>query len=190
MKLIVGLGNPGNDYEQTRHNVGYMVIDRLAEMLEAEDFNEDKSKSQTTTANYNDEKLILAKPTTYMNLSGEAVSKIINFYKISPENVWVIYDDIDLPLGQIRIRKEGGPGTHKGMKSIIDHIGNNFPRFRVGIESRGESAPSQQDISSFVLSPFTKKEEPIVEEAVKKAAEAVKTALEEGLESAMNKFNS
>ena len=189
MKLIVGLGNPGPKYENTRHNVGYLVLDKLSEIIDAEESKSGKFDALISSANTNDDKTILAKPTTYINLSGRAVQQLTQFYKISPEDVWIIYDDIDLPIGQIRIRKKGGPGTHNGMKSIVDHIGQNFPRFRVGIESRGESAPEQQDISSFVLSPFTKEEEETAQEAIEKAANAVKYALDHGLEEAMNKFN-
>lgn len=124
-----------------------------------------------------------------MNLSGEAVQSISQFYKIEPRNIWVVYDDIDLLLGQIRIRKDGSPGTHNGMKSIVQYIGQNFPRIRMGIESRGETAPAQQDTSSFVLSPFMKEEQNTIKEAIQKAVNAFRTILEEGIEEAMNQYN-
>ena len=191
MKLIVGLGNPGPKYENTRHNAGYMIIDIFAKQLNADEFKpEKKFNSLLSTVEHNDEKILLAKPTTFMNLSGQSVLAISQFYKIDPSNIWVIYDDVDLPLGQIRIRKDGGPGTHNGMESIITNIGQNFPRFRFGIESRGVTSPEQQDISSFVLSPFTNEELEIVKKTLKKAAEALKTVLEEGIIEAMNKYNS
>jgi len=191
MKLIVGLGNPGKEHKTSRHNTGWMVIDALVHELKFEELkNEDKFKAKVSSGTVNNEKIILAKPVTYMNLSGEAVSALMNFYKIPPEDVWIIYDDLDLPLGQLRIRKEGGPGTHNGMKSVIEHMGvQNFPRFRVGIESRGETAPEQQDTSSFVLTSFTKDETPVAIEGMRKAVSAVILGLKEDLETAMNQFN-
>ena len=125
-----------------------------------------------------------------MNLSGEAVAALMNFYKIPQEDLWIIYDDLDLPLGQLRIRKEGSAGTHNGMKSIIESIGKtDFPRFRVGIESRGETAPSQQDTSSFVLDSFNKQELKPALEGMRKAVAAVILALQKDLETAMNQYN-
>lgn len=191
MKLIVGLGNPGKEHKTSRHNTGWMVIDALVHELKFDELKkEDKFKAKVSSGTVNKEKIILAKPVTFMNLSGEAVSALMNFYKIAPEDVWVIYDDLDLPLGQLRIRKEGGPGTHNGMKSVIDQMGDqNFPRFRVGIESRGETAPSQQDTSSFVLAPFTKEETPTALVGMRKAVSAVILGLSADLETAMNQFN-
>lgn len=188
--LIVGLGNPGSQYEKSRHNVGFMALDLLADELKAHPFkSEKKFRADVATADFHGNKVILAKPTTFMNLSGESIMEISQFYKIDSRNIYIIYDDIDLPLGQVRIRKEGGPGTHNGMKSIVQYIGNQFPRIRVGIESRGETAPQQQDLSSFVLAPFLKKEESTLKSSLRKTVEAVKTVLDEGLDSAMNSFN-
>ncbi|HLG26043.1 MAG TPA: aminoacyl-tRNA hydrolase [Candidatus Gracilibacteria bacterium] len=198
MKLIVGLGNPGKEYKTTRHNVGWMVVDALVHDLQFEDLKkEEKFSAKLSAGEIGGEKIILAKPTTFMNLSGEAVSALKNFYKIEPEDIWVIYDDLDLPLGQLRIRKDGGPGTHNGMKSVIESVGSkDFPRFRIGIESRGgalslkgEPSPKQQDTTSFVLSKFSEEETPLALEGMRKAINAVKCALEEGVEVAMNKFN-
>lgn len=184
MKLIIGLGNPGPKYENTRHNAGYMILNALAQELTAQEFKtEKKFKADITTVTFNEEKLILAKPTTFMNLSGEAAQLLMQFYKIKPEDLWVVYDDLDLPLGQIRIRKEGGPGTHNGMKSLIQQIGQNFARFRIGIESRGATAPEKQDTSSFVLAPFMQEEQETAAEMVQKGVKAIKTALEEGITS-------
>lgn len=190
MILIVGLGNPGPQYQKTRHNAGYMVLDELAAELKILQFKpESKFKAEIASADIHGGKILLAKPITFMNLSGQAVQSLMQFYKIDPENLWVIYDDLDLPLGQIRIRREGSPGTHNGMKSVVQYIGKDFPRFRVGIESRGASAPHRQDTSSFVLSAFGKEEGKEAEKAIKKAAEAIMTALKEGLTEAMNQYN-
>lgn len=190
MKLIIGLGNPGPEYAATRHNAGYMVVDKLARQLNAGAFTlEKKFQAEVTSVHTDGDKIILAKPTTFMNRSGEAVQALMQFYKIDPADTWIIYDDLDLPLGQIRIREEGGAGTHNGMKSITEYIGQDFPRIRVGIESRGASAPEQQDTSSFVLSPFRKEEKEQATEAIRKGAEALKAALQQGLKEAMNQYN-
>lgn len=165
MKIIVGLGNIGEKYENTRHNVGFMLIDEfikeIKKISEKEISLEEtpKFKAEICKTSYENEYVLLVKPTTFMNLSGEAVSKILNFYKTPPENLLVIYDDIDLPLGKIRVRDKGSAGTHNGIKSVIQQLGTeNFTRIRIGIESRGLSSPKQQDISDFVLSKFKKEE--------------------------------
>jgi PTH1 family peptidyl-tRNA hydrolase len=178
MKIIVGLGNIGKEYENTRHNCGFMAIDAFAKELKV-DFEEDgKFKALTCKSSYNDEKILLVKPTTYMNLSGQSVSKILNFYKEPLENLVVIYDDIDLPLGKIRVRSEGSAGTHNGMKSIIQEVGaQNFTRIRIGTESRGEIAPKQQDLTSFVLSPFSAEERPILKKSIEEALKELKKFL-------------
>ena len=177
MKIIVGLGNIGEKYENTRHNVGFMFIDeiikevgkKLGKEISIEE--NTKFKAETCKFSYEEKDFLLVKPTTFMNLSGESISKILNFYKETPENLFVIYDDIDLPLGKIRIRNTGSAGTHNGMKSVIQHVGTeDFVRIRIGIESRGISSPKQQDISDFVLSRF--KEEELSE---------IKKAIEEGI---------
>jgi peptidyl-tRNA hydrolase, PTH1 family len=191
MKLIVGLGNPGKDYEKSRHNTGWRVIDELVKELKFDEpKKENKFKAFVSNGLFNDEKIILAKPVTFMNLSGEAVAALVHFYKVQPDDLWVIYDDLDLPLGQIRIRKEGGPGTHNGMKSVIECAGlNNFPRFRVGIESRGVTAHEQQDTADFVIAPFLKEEAKTAAIALKKTVKAILTALEKSLDLAMNEYN-
>lgn len=191
MKLIVGLGNPGEKYEGTRHNIGFAIVDALRKDLEFEKFNEDKKfSSLISTGHFNEQKISIVKPQTFMNLSGTAVQNIMEFYKISPEDLWVVYDDIDLSLGQIRIRTVGSPGTHNGMKNIIGLLGTDkFPRLRIGIESRGESAPEKQDTSSFVLSKFLPTEQENLEKTIKTAINALKLALTEDAETAMNQFN-
>lgn len=191
MKLIVGLGNPGKEYEDTRHNVGFMCVDFLREHLQFEDFKlQKKFKALVCEGSLNEEKLILAKPQTFMNLSGEAVQSLVNFYHCNPQDLWVIYDDVDLKLGEIRIRQEGSLGTHNGMKSVVSLLGfSNFPRIRIGIESRGESAPGKQDISSFVLHPFSKEEGHLVQESVQKASDALVLALDKGVSRASEQYN-
>lgn len=192
MKLIVGLGNPGKEYEHSRHNAGFMVVSELHKSLGATDWKTDKKfKAQIAEAMLNGEKVLMALPQTLMNLSGESVAPIAVFYKIEPENILVVFDELDVPFGQIRLRKSGGPGTHNGMKSIVEKLGSkDFPRLRFGIESRGLTAPEQQDTSSYVLSPFTKEEQTTLKQTLKIATQAIETFLKEGTESAMNKFNS
>lgn len=192
MKLIVGLGNPGKEYEKSRHNVGFMVLDELANELQASAFRfEEKFKAEIASASLKDQKLLLVKPQTFMNLSGEAVLKISQFYKIAPDNILIIYDDIDLPLGQIRIRKSGSAGTHNGMKSVVEKLGTqHIPRLRIGVESRGQTAPKQQETVSFVLERFLKSEQPLVSEAIEKSVESIKCILENGVVEAMNRYNS
>ncbi len=193
--LIVGLGNVGEEYENTRHNAGFIVVDELAKEWNAPDWKgQKKFKAFTTETIFNNQKIILAKPTTFMNLSGEALTLLTQFYKIDPKNLWVIYDDLDLPLGKIRIRTEGSAGTHNGMKSILNHLPTNeFPRIRIGIESRGEEypygTPKQMGTSTFVLSGFTAKEKPVFEPAAKRAIQALELALKEGIPTAMNQHN-
>ena len=192
MKLIIGLGNPGPEYKNTRHNIGFQCLDMLSEKLEAKPFKfEKKFNAQVTEGNFssaspgnaNQEKLLLAKPQTFMNVSGESVQALTQFYKIAPRDLWIIYDDIDLPLGKIRVRNEGSAGTHNGMKSVIEKLGfQNFPRIRVGIESRGEHAPENQEISSFVLHAFNKEELKLAEKALEKAVNLLLDSLEKPTE--------
>jgi len=168
MKIIVGLGNIGDKYTKNRHNTGFMTVDALADKLGVTEWKEEpKFSSFTATATIKGEKILLVKPTTLMNLSGQAISSIVNFYKEPLENLTVIYDDLDLPLGTIRIRDKGSAGTHNGMKSVIQELGTEeFKRIRIGIEGRGTTSPEQQDTSSYVLSGFTKEEEPTIKKAI------------------------
>ena len=180
MKIIIGLGNIGGKYLTTRHNVGFLVLDEFVKQIEDNGstikWKEDsKLKAITAKVPYDNEIYFLAKPTTMMNLSGEAVSKILNFFKEPLDNLTVVYDDIDLPLGTVRIREKGSAGSHNGMKSIIQELGSQeFKRIRVGIESRGELTPAQQDISSFVLTNFTEKEYPGIKKSIKEAVDELK----------------
>lgn len=191
MKLLVGLGNPGKEYAKTRHNAGFMALGLLKDALGFDEFSLDKKfEALVSEGTYSGEKVILALPQTFMNLSGESLRALIDFYKIPLADLIVAYDDLDLPLGKIRLRLEGSPGTHNGMKSITEILGTqNFPRLRIGIESRGESAPEQQETASFVLTAFTKEEDKILQESLKKAVLALKMGLEDNLAEAMNRYN-
>lgn len=184
MKIIVGLGNIGEKYENTRHNVGFMFIDELINEIEEKlgqkvTLEENpKFKAEINKISYEGNDILLVKPTTFMNLSGESISKILNFYKETPANLFVIYDDVDIPLGKIRIRNTGSAGTHNGMKSVIQQLGTeDFTRIRIGIESRGISSPKQQDISDFVLSGFKKEEFSEVKKAIEEGINELKKLL-------------
>ena len=184
MKIIVGLGNPGKEYENTKHNIGFMVLDRLAEKWGIA-IRKIKFKGLYGEGFVDGEKVILLKPQTYMNLSGESVREILGFYKIDPEDLVVIYDDLDLPMGALRIRGRGSAGTHNGMRSVIYQIQEDgFPRIRVGIG--GERKGS---LVNYVISGFSGEDRDIMREAVLKAADAAECLVREGLSEAMNRFN-
>jgi PTH1 family peptidyl-tRNA hydrolase len=183
--LIVGLGNPGRDYRENRHNTGFMVVDRLAVKLEAR-FTRLQSKALIAPAAYQDRKIILAKPQTFMNLSGQAVQGLVHFYKLPLTNLLVVHDDLDLPTGTIRIRPDGGPGGQKGMTSVIERLGTDeFPRLRLGIGR----PPGQMEAPDYVLQDFTQAELALMSDTLGRAVEAALTFVVEGLEAAMNKYN-
>jgi PTH1 family peptidyl-tRNA hydrolase len=183
--LLIGLGNPGREYRDNRHNVGFMLIDRLIVRLNARGMKV-QSKAIVTTATYEDRKLILAKPQTYMNLSGQSAQGLLNFYKLPMENMLVAHDDLDLPFGTIRIRPGGGPGGQKGMASTIERLGTkDFPRLRIGIGR----PPGRMDPAAYVLQDFSRDEMKTLSEIVDRAAEAALTFVVEGLNKAMNKYN-
>ena len=185
MYVIVGLGNPGKTYSNTRHNVGFNTVDLLAEKNNIE-INKIKFKSVYGEGRINGKKLILVKPQTYMNNSGEAVRDIANFYKIDPSKIIVIVDDIDIDFASVRIRKKGSAGSHNGLKSIIRLLGrDDFPRIKIGI---GKKHP-QQNLADFVLSRFSKDEVEDIEDAIRDSAEAVELILKEDIDMAMNEFN-
>lgn len=189
MKLVVGLGNIGERYKSTRHNVGFMVVDSLAKKFNIKFQNKPKFEAQIAETEFENEKIILAKPTTFMNRSGDAVSKIAHFYKTSPQDLIIIYDDIDLPLGAIRIKQEGGPGTHNGMKSVVASLSTeSIPRVRIGTETRLTTGAAKST-TNFVLAAFSSKEKPIIKKSITSAAEAVLAVLEEGIDAAMQRFN-
>lgn len=191
MYLIIGLGNPGEEYKKTRHNVGFQCLDILREKLDFSPWKlEQKFSALLTGGLWKSRKIMLAKPQNFMNASGKVVQKIYSFYKKTPHDLWIIYDDIDLPFGKIRIRRSGSAGSHNGMKSVISCLGfQNFPRLRIGIESRGVSASKNQDINSFVLHPFLKKEEPLIKNSLENAANALLVSLEFGIAKAMDTYN-
>jgi len=183
--LLIGLGNPGREYRDNRHNLGFMVIDRLIVRLNARGMKV-QSKAIVTSATYEERKLILAKPQTYMNLSGQSAQGLLNFYKIPVENMLIAHDDLDIPFGTIRIRPGGGPGGQKGMASTIERLGTKeFPRLRLGIGR----PPGRMDPSAYVLQDFSRDEMKILSEIVDRAAEAALTFVVDGLNKAMNKYN-
>ena len=184
-KMIVGLGNPGSRYAKNRHNIGFQIIDALAEK-HGLDFGKRQFKAQIAAGRVGCERVLLVKPQTYMNLSGEAVQPLAGYYKIAPEDVMVVYDDLDLPAGVIRLRPFGGAGGHNGMKSIIGRLGSNrFPRLRVGI-GRPEG---RMDAAAYVLQNFGDDEAAHMAEAREQAIRALETWLESGINDAMNTFN-
>ena len=184
--LVVGLGNPGDKYENTRHNVGFLTVDQIAEQLRVP-VQKLKYRALTNTVELGGQKVLLMKPVTYMNLSGEAVGEAARFYKIPPEHVLVISDDVSLPLGRLRVRKGGSAGGHNGLKSIIQHLGTDqFPRIRVGV---GEKPHPDYDLADWVLGRPQGEDRKAIDEAVKRAADAVECILSQGLERGMGKFN-
>ena len=186
MYYIVGLGNPGLQYENTRHNVGFLTIDYLAKKYDIK-VKKLKFKSLYGQGEISGQKVMLIKPQTYMNSSGEAVRDLKNFYKFEDDKLIVILDDIDIDFGKIRIKKKGSAGTHNGMKSIIYQIQtDNFPRIKISVGQK----PSYMDLASFVLSGFTKDEADIVREEIINAAEACQMIINDDIDKAMNKYNS
>jgi PTH1 family peptidyl-tRNA hydrolase len=183
--LIIGLGNPGREYRETRHNVGFMLLDRLTITLKAR-FTRLQSKALVASALYRERKIILAKPQTFMNLSGQSVQGLIHFYKLPLENLLIAHDDLDLPVGTIRIRPDGGSAGQKGMLSTIERLGTDeFPRLRLGIGR----PPGQMQIPDYVLQDFSKGDLMVVNETLERAAEAVFLWVTDGLDAAMNKYN-
>jgi PTH1 family peptidyl-tRNA hydrolase len=186
VKLIVGLGNPGPDYRDTRHNVGFMVVDALADRWRVGDQWREKFEALQIKTAVGDEQVIIAKPLTFMNLSGQAVQGLAGFYKIEPADVFVVTDDVALPLGRLRARREGGAGGHNGLKSIIQSLATQaFPRVRVGV-GRGDSS---RDLSDHVLGRFGADERDTVSAAVLRAADATEMFISEGIGRVMNAFN-
>ncbi len=184
--LIVGLGNPGEQYENTRHNVGFLVADELGERGSFP-IQRLKFKALTNTAVIGGQGALVMKPTTYMNLSGEAVGEAARFYKIPPGRVLVISDDVDLPLGKLRIRTGGSAGGHNGLKSVIQHLGaDQFPRLKVGV---GGKPHPDYDMADWVLGKLQGEDKRVMDEAVKRAADAVECFLKDGPQKAMNRFN-
>lgn len=184
-KLVVGLGNPGDGYANTRHNVGFAVASRLGKRARAE-FGIKAAESRIAEGSLGGVKVAIARPQTFMNDSGRAAKKLLDRYRLDPADMLVIFDDVDLPLGTLRIRESGGPGTHNGMRSIVGAVGTGFPRIRVGV------APTQlrevPDLAEYVLSPFEQDEKALAEKTLDRATEAAEVALRD-VARAMNQFN-
>ncbi len=185
MYIIIGLGNPTREYQATRHNIGFDVITRISD-----DYNIPldlkKHKAICGRGYIEGEKAVIAQPQTYMNLSGESVRELADFYKVSPQEIIIIYDDISLEVGQLRLREKGSAGGHNGIKSIISHLGTQeFPRIKVGVGDK----PTGWDLADYVLSRFKDDEQPIIRDAIKKSSEAVKSIIKDGMETAMNIYN-
>ncbi|HDR3487962.1 aminoacyl-tRNA hydrolase [Bacillus pacificus] len=186
MKLIVGLGNPGREYELTRHNIGFMAIDELAKRWNIS-LNEQKFKGVFGAGFVNGEKVILLKPLTYMNLSGESIRPLMDYYKIDVEDFVVLYDDLDIPVGKLRLRMKGSAGGHNGVKSTISHLGTQeFQRIRMGIDR----PKNGMKVVDYVLGRFTSEEIPGVNHSIEKAADACEEWLNKPFLQIMNTFNS
>ncbi|MDE3088648.1 MAG: aminoacyl-tRNA hydrolase [Chloroflexota bacterium] len=184
MKLIVGLGNPGARYANSRHNIGFLIVERFARAHEL-DFARKRFNAQIAEGSVGGQRLLIAKPQTFMNLSGGAVGKLFAFYKVAPHDLLVIYDDLDLPLGKMRLRSRGSSGGHHGMESIIAHIGtSDFPRLRVGI-----GRPNPDADVDHVLGNFDAGERAIMDDTFARAVDAVDVWLADGIAKAMNRFN-
>lgn len=184
MKIVVGLGNPGSRYTGTRHNVGFAVIDRLSGLPGTSRFQE-RFHSQVAELAGLDEKVLLAKPETFMNLTGQAVRALVDFYQLEPSNLLVVCDDFNLPLGRLRVRTGGSHGGHNGLRNIQEHLGTSaYPRLRIGV---GEPQPDQA--IDHVLGRFRPSEKPVIEEKIADAAEAVLVWADKGVEQCMNQYN-
>jgi len=188
LKIVVGLGNPGSKYEFTRHNIGFRIVDSLARDMGTE-FKKVKSYySLISRGTINNHKVMLVKPQTFMNLSGRAVSRVVSYYKISLQDLLIVYDDLNLESGQVRIRKKGSAGGHKGIESIMQYLNSeDIPRLRIGISN--PSVNFNFDCVSYVLSNFNNDEKDKIEEVIQLSTEAIKTIIEDGFEKAMRKYN-
>lgn len=185
MYLIVGLGNPENEYAKTRHNMGFDTVNKIASKYKIE-MNRTKFNSIYGSGSINGEKVVLVKPQTYMNLSGQAVREFVNFYKVEKEELIIIYDDMDIEVGTMKIRKKGGPGSHNGMKSVVQEIGNtDFPRVRIGIGT----PKYKNDAINYVIGHLTEEEYEELQVGVEKASMAIEELVKSGIDIAMNKYN-
>jgi PTH1 family peptidyl-tRNA hydrolase len=182
--LIVGLGNPGRKYRGNRHNIGFMAVDALAAAYKIES-SKVQNKAIVGNGRIQNQNVFIAKPQTYMNNSGDAVGPLARYYKVPPENVLVVYDELDLPFGTIRLREKGGAGGHNGMRSVINHLGENFPRLRLGIGR----PPGQMPVPAYVLQDFSKDDLPLLDDVLAEAIRAIETYLREGIQLAMSRHN-
>jgi PTH1 family peptidyl-tRNA hydrolase len=183
--LIAGLGNPGLQYAANRHNVGFRCVERLAARNDLA-FDKRQKRARVASGIVHEWRVILVKPQTFMNESGRSVVPLAHFYKVPPERLLVVYDDLDLPLGALRMRPEGGSGGHKGMRSIAEHLGGrNFPRLRIGIGR----PPGRMDPAAYVLQDFSAEEGPLLDETLERAVTAIELWLREGVEAAMSQYN-
>ena len=186
-RVVVGLGNPGEGYATTRHNVGFQVASRLAKRARAE-FGVKAADSRIAEGSIDGVRVAIARPQTFMNDSGRAVRKLLERYRLQPSDLLVVFDEVDLPLGKIRLREKGGPGTHNGMRSIVSAIGEDFPRLRVGV-APADPLREIGDLVAFVLTSFDADERVAAETSLTRAAEAAEVALREGIQPAMTTFN-
>ena len=186
LALVVGLGNPGAEHARHRHNVGFQVLDALARAHGLSFAREKLARAYTAQGRIAGRSVLLAKPQTFMNLSGQAVGRLARWHKIPPQRILVVYDELDLPLGRLRLRAEGGSGGHKGMRSIIEALGSQgFPRLRLGIDR----PPGRMDPADYVLHPFSGEDQEVVAQAVEQAVAAVESWLAEGIVTAMDRYN-
>jgi PTH1 family peptidyl-tRNA hydrolase len=183
--LIVGLGNPGRKYALNRHNAGFRCVERIGASLGLT-FDKLQKQARIAVGDFRGRRVVLVKPQTFMNESGRAVGRLVRFYKVQLERLLVIYDDLDLPLGKVRLRPTGGSGGHKGMRSIIKHLGSEgFPRLRIGIGR----PPGRMDPAAYVLQDFSAEEDPLLEDALERAEIAIETWLRDGIDVAMSRCN-
>ena len=182
--LIVGLGNPGRQYATNRHNLGFMAVDRFARTHDIA-LQRVQNQSIVGQGKLGNRAVVVAKPQTYMNLSGNSVSALARFYKLPPSNLLVVYDELDLPMGTIRIREKGGAGGHNGMRSIIDHLGDEFPRLRLGIGR----PPGQMPAAAFVLQDFGRQDQATVDEMLDLSVKAIETFVRDGVQLTMSRYN-
>ncbi|MEL7071467.1 MAG: aminoacyl-tRNA hydrolase [Cyanobacteria bacterium J06581_3] len=190
-RLIVGLGNPGAKYDRTRHNIGFEIVDALAKSLPDVSLAANK-RFQGETGEFRSagERTVVLKPTTYMNKSGQSVRAVLDWYKLEPTAVLVVYDDMDLPVGKLRMRLSGGAGGHNGMKSIISHLGTKeFPRLRVGVGAADKGADADSAVVSHVLGRFSPEDRKIVDAVIPMAVDAIDFSLRKGVERSMNLYN-
>jgi PTH1 family peptidyl-tRNA hydrolase len=186
-RLVVGLGNPGDGYANTRHNVGFQVASKLAKRARLE-FDTKAAESRIAEGSLGDIRIAIARPQTFMNDSGRAVAKLLDRYRLTPDALLVIFDEVDLPLGKVRLRERGGPGTHNGMRSITSEIGEGFPRLRIGVAPTDPTVEID-DLAQYVLSPFAADERETADQMIARGTEAAEVAVRDGIKRAMDTFN-